>query len=70
MVLFESNILINRFFLAKKKFPQSLHDLMTKLFEEPSSNHYHSLNVNKTNLVKRYTEALQLLDKFNTTLSI
>ena len=36
---------------------------MTKLFEDAPANHYHSLNVNKTNLQLRYKEAVQIVHK-------
>ena len=37
------------------------HEFMTKLFEEPLANHYHSLNVNKMNLIARYKETTSSL---------
>jgi len=35
---------------------QIFQDFLTKLFEDQPANHYHSLNVNKTNLSSRYRE--------------
>lgn len=42
---------------------QTFHDFMNKLFEDPITNHYHSLNVNKTNLATRYKETVQILNR-------
>lgn len=42
---------------------QVFHDFMAKLFEDQFVNHFHSLNVNKTMLIVRYKEAVQLLKK-------
>lgn len=39
------------------------HDFMAKLFDDQISNHFHSLNVNKTNLLIRYKEIVQILKK-------
>jgi len=39
------------------------HDFMAKLFEDPFVNHFHSLNVNKTNLLNRYKDIVQTLKK-------
>jgi hypothetical protein len=44
---------------------QIFHDFMTKLFEDRVANHYHSLNVNKTNLLSRYKNACQILDRID-----
>ncbi|CAF0707342.1 unnamed protein product [Brachionus calyciflorus] len=42
---------------------QLFHDYMGKLFEEPTTNHYHSLNVNKTNLMSRYQEVVEIVKR-------
>lgn len=36
---------------------------MTKLFEDSYANHYHSLNVNKTNLSARYKDVVHTIKK-------
>ena len=46
------------------ELPEIFHSLMTKLFEDQVSNHYHSLNVNKTNLSNRYRDTYRTLEKF------
>lgn len=38
-------------------------DFMAKLFDDPFANHFHSLNVNKTNLLTRYKEITQMIRK-------
>ena len=38
---------------------------MTKLFEDSYANHYHSLNVNKTNLPARYKDVVQSIQKIS-----
>lgn len=38
-------------------------DFMTKLFEDPVGNHYHSLNVNKTNLLTRYRDVTLVVNQ-------
>jgi hypothetical protein len=53
------------FFVVVIEELQIFHDFMTKLFEEPVANHYHSLNVNKTNLLTRYKTACQILDRLD-----
>jgi hypothetical protein len=45
------------------ELPEVFHTFMTKLFEDPVSNHYHSLNVNKTNLSNRYRDTYRILDR-------
>ena len=49
--------------LIQLKELQVFHDFMAKLFEDQFVNHFHSLNVNKTNLMNRYREAVQILKK-------
>lgn len=38
-------------------------EFMEKIWEEPTVNHFHSLNVNKTNLSNRYKEMVQTVKK-------
>lgn len=45
------------------ELPQAYHLFLTKLLEDPVNNHYHSLNVNKTDLSTRYKETFQLVQK-------